>query len=154
MTFEELREFSAIYHHKFIVLQYMNAIIQNLIVRAEQHDQSKFSDEEFTGLVAAIDDLKKYPYGTPEYEAMRVKHAKIFQTHYAKNRHHPEHFANGIEDMNLMDLIEMLVDWKAASMRVGSGGTIENSIKVTADKYNIHPQLVKILENTAKACKM
>jgi len=37
--------------------------------------------------------------------------------HYKNNRHHPEHFNNGIDEMNLVDLIELLCDWKAASER-------------------------------------
>jgi len=37
--------------------------------------------------------------------------------HYALYRHHPEHFQNGIDDMNLIDLVEMFADWKASSER-------------------------------------
>lgn len=150
----EIKEFASIYHHKFVVLHFMNIIIQDLLIRAEQHDQSKFSEEEFPGLVAAIDDIRRFPFGTPEYEEMRAKHAAVFAEHYKKNRHHAEHFSDGIEGMTFMDLIEMLCDWKSASMREESQGTIEKSIQVGAEKYNISPQLVKILANTAKACKM
>ncbi len=154
MTENEIKEFASIYHHKFVVLQYMNNIIQDLMLRAEQHDQSKFSEEEFPGLVAAIDDIRRYPYGTPEYNQMREKHAATFVVHYKKNRHHPEFFANGIEDMTLMDIVEMLCDWKSASMRQESQGSINKSIEIGAEKYNIPPVLIKILANTAKACKM
>ena len=38
--------------------------------------------------------------------------------HYAVNSHHPEHYEAGIAGMSLFDLIEMLVDWKAASERM------------------------------------
>jgi hypothetical protein len=154
MTLEEAKFFGTIYHHKFIVLQFMNVIIHELIRRAEEHDQSKFGDDEFLGYLAVLDDIRKYPYGTPEHEEMRKKHAKVFETHYVKNRHHPEYHKNGIEDMTLIDLVELLIDWKAASMRQENGGNITNSIEVAKTKYNIHPQLVKILENTAKECKM
>ena len=154
MTFEEAKEFGIIYHHKFVVLQQMNIIIQELIKRAQDHDNSKFSEEEFPFLVAAMDDFHKTPFGTPEYMELRKKWAKLFDSHYKKNNHHPEHFPNGIEDMTLLDLIEMLCDWKAASMRTENGGNIANSIKVGAERYGFIPQLIKILENTAKACKM
>jgi len=154
MTFEEVKEFAAIYHHKFVVLKFMNNIIQDLMWRAEQHDMSKFDEQEFKTLVALIADIQKHPYGTPEHEEMRKKYAAEFAIHHSKNRHHPEHFKNGVEEMNLMDLLEMLCDWKAASMRQESGGNIENSLKIGAEKYNIPPVLLKILENTAKACKM
>lgn len=153
MTIQDAKEFSSIYHHKFIVLQFLNAIVQELIQRGQNHDQSKFEEDEFPYLVAVLEDMTKYPFGTPEHDAMRLKHQRVFAVHHSKNRHHPEHFANGIEDMDLMDIIEMLVDWKAASLRE-KDGSIEKSIKLGAEKYNIHPQLVKILVNTAKSCKM
>jgi hypothetical protein len=154
MTLEQAKEFSAIYHHKFLVLQYMNQFIQDLVKRAEEHDNSKFSEEEFPGLVAAMDEIKQFPYGTPEYEAMRLKHQKTFMAHYRKNRHHPEHHSKGIEDMTLTDVVEMFCDWKAASMRAGNQGSMEGSIRIGAEKYNLHPVLVKILENTAKVYKL
>jgi hypothetical protein len=154
MTIDEAKEFCAIYHHKFLVLQQMVPIVQALIKRAEEHDNTKFSEDEFPYLVQAMEDIIKYPFGTPEYEEMRKKHAKPFAAHYKKNRHHPEYFQNGIEGMTLLDLIEALCDWKAASMRQGNGGTIQNSIKVATEKFGIGEQLVKILENTAKECKM
>jgi hypothetical protein len=36
--------------------------------------------------------------------------APALKHHYENNRHHPEHFKNNIDDMNLIDLIEMLCD--------------------------------------------
>ncbi len=153
MILEEVKEFAAIYHHKFIVLKFMNNIIQELMLRAEQHDQSKFNEDEFKIILATAEEIQKHPYGTPEHEAVRQKYAKECAIHFSKNRHHPEHFPNGVEDMNLMDLIEMLVDWKAASMR-NPDGSVAKSLQFAAEKYGISPQLVKILDNTAKACKM
>jgi hypothetical protein len=36
--------------------------------------------------------------------------------HYAHNRHHPEFFGeDGVDGMSLVDVIEMLADWKAAT---------------------------------------
>jgi hypothetical protein len=154
MTFEEVKELGIIYHHKFVVLQQMNIIIQELIKRAQDHDNSKFSEEEFPFLVKAMDDLHKVQFGTPEYAEVREKWSGLFNSHYKKNSHHPEFYPNGIEDMNLLDLVELLCDWKAASMRKENGGTISNSIRVGTERYGLSSQLVKILENTARACKM
>lgn len=53
-----------------------------------------------------------------------------------------------INDMNLVDLIEMFCDWKAATMRHHDGNLLK-SIKINAERFGINPQLVKILENTA-----
>jgi Family of unknown function (DUF5662) len=41
--------------------------------------------------------------------------------HYAANRHYLEHFANGVNDVTLVDLVEMLADWKAATERSDTG---------------------------------
>jgi len=154
MTFDELEEFSRIHYHKYAVVKLLSPIIQELIQRASVHDDSKFEDDEFPGYVKAKEEFKNVQYGTEEYNELRKKFAGPIGTHYKKNRHHPEFHPNGIEDMNLLDLLEMLVDWKAASLRDRDGGSIEKSIRVSAEKYQISPQLIKILENTAKACKM
>jgi hypothetical protein len=153
MTLESAKEFGAIHQHKYLVLSYLTPIIQDLIKRAAEHDNSKFSEEEFPGLVGAIEEFKKVQYGTPEYMALREKYKPTFDAHYRKNRHHPEFHQNGIEDMDLIDLVEMVCDWKAASMRAESGN-IANSIKIGSERYNIPPVLVKILENTARNYKL
>jgi hypothetical protein len=42
--------------------------------------------------------------------------------HYAYNRHHQEFFGeDGVDGMTLVDLIEMLPDWKAATERHDDG---------------------------------
>lgn len=69
--------------------------------------------------------------------------------HYATYRHHPEHFQNGINDMNLIDIVEMLADWKAASERQKDGNLLL-SIEKNAKRFNIDDQLKQILINTAK----
>jgi len=156
MTFEEVKEFSAIYHHKFMVLKYLNIFIQDLIKRSEEHDNSKFSEDEFLDVIAAGEDLRKCEFGTPEYKQVCEKWKFAFSKHHKKNRHHPEFFQNGIEGMTLIDLLEMLADWKSASLRTDRGGIgdIKKSIKVGAERYNIPPALIKILENTAEMYKM
>lgn len=53
-----------------------------------------------------------------------------------------------VSDMNLLDLVEMLCDWKAASER-HNDGNIRKSIEVNANRFGLSPQMVKILENTA-----
>lgn len=52
-----------------------------------------------------------------------------------------------VNDMNLIDLLEMFADWKAASER-HNDGNIRKSIEKNADRFGLSPQLVRILENT------
>jgi hypothetical protein len=68
--------------------------------------------------------------------------------HYANNSHHPEHYKNGIDDMSLLDLVEMICDWKAASER-HNNGNIRKSIEVNGKRFEMSPQLIRIFENTA-----
>ncbi len=51
--------------------------------------------------------------------------------------------------MTLIDLIEMLVDWKAASERHNDGNILK-SIEKNSSRFNMGVQLCRIFENTAK----
>ena len=117
--------------------------------RAMSHDYSKLSDEEFPVFKEVLDNSKSAKYGTPEYDAVKKKLLPALEHHYKENRHHPEHFIDGIDGMNLVDVLEMLVDWTAATQR-HKDDNIMNSIKINAKKYHINPQLENILINTVK----
>jgi len=67
--------------------------------------------------------------------------------HYDFNRHHPEHFVNGIKDMTLIDLCEMLSDWKAASLR-HNDGDINKSIEINQSRFGYSDELKQIFLNT------
>ena len=51
--------------------------------------------------------------------------------------------------MNLIDLCELIADWKAASERHNNGNLIK-SIEINAERFQIDDQLKQILLNTAK----
>jgi hypothetical protein len=51
--------------------------------------------------------------------------------------------------MNLVDLIEMLADWKASSERQNDGN-LRKSLDENAERFKMSPQLTRILENTIK----
>jgi len=69
--------------------------------------------------------------------------------HYANNRHHPEYFDNGVNGMTLVDLIEMLADWKAAGER-HADGSLDRSLIIQKERFDISDQLNDILTNTAR----
>ena len=54
-----------------------------------------------------------------------------------------------INRMSLLDILEMLADWKAAGERTANGNLAE-SLAVNRQKHAIGDQLFAILENTAK----
>ena len=78
----------------------------------------------------------------------RLKNSTYLDHHYANYRHHPEHFENGVNDMNLVDVMEMFCDWYAASKR-HVNGNIYKSIDISCERFQIDDQLKQILINTA-----
>ena len=69
--------------------------------------------------------------------------------HTRKNRHHPEHFKNGIKGMNLIDIIEMIMDWKSAGMR-HNDGSILKSVEINKKRFGFSDELEQILLNTVE----
>ncbi len=120
-----------------------------LIYRGHIHDDSKLVDPEKAHFDKLTPLLKTLTYGTPEYTASLAELKPALDYHYANNSHHPEHYANGVNDMNLFDIIEMLMDWKAATERT-KDGDIYKSIDINAKRFNLSDQTVKIFINTAK----
>jgi len=123
--------------------------VRDLLRRGEEHDQSKLESPEVEMVTEYTDKLAKSTYGSSEYEGFRKAMGPALLHHYAKNSHHPEHFKSGIDDMSMLDIAEMLLDWKASSERHDTGNILK-SIEINADRFKMSPQLVKILENTAK----
>lgn len=125
-------------------------IVQNkLEARGFAHDQSKLGPNEKPLFDTVTAKLRGLTYGSEEYKASLKDLGPALQHHYANNTHHPEHFANGVDGMTLLDVIEMLVDWKAAGER-HANGDIRKSLEVNKTRFNISPQLQSILENTVK----
>jgi len=126
----------------------INDIIAHLLKRIEKHDDSKVDDPSEKELFDEYTPkLKGVTYGSEEYQTFLDALKPALEHHYSNHRHHPEHFENGIDDMNLIDLIEMLMDWKAASER-HNDGNIRKSLEINAKRFKMNPKLTKILENT------
>lgn len=148
LTIEELATNAETFRHIERVRNLLNWAAKELLERGERHDQSKLERPEVEAFTVYTAKLATCTYGSEEYEGYRKAMGPALQHHYANNRHHPEHFKNGVDDMNLLDVLEMLLDWKAASER-HNDGNIRKSIERNADRFGLSPQLVRILENTA-----
>ena len=73
----------------------------------EEHDESKFSEEEFEPYAQKwYGDGKK----TPEYE-------EAWKHHWMNNEHHPEYWLG--EDMPYIYILEMICDWGSFSIASG-----------------------------------
>ena len=135
--------------HKQMVSHYMNIVIKELIERAEKHDNTKMEKDEVEIFDEYTPKLKGSTYGSEEYKAFLKNMKPALDHHYARYRHHPEHFPNGVRDMNLVDLIEMLVDWKASTMR-HQDGNILKSIEINQTRFEYGKELHTILTNTVE----
>lgn len=128
---------------------YLTLFAALLRLRGLCHDESKLESPEKEIFDMATPLLSASRYGSPEYMASLVKMRPALDHHYEANSHHPEHFTNGIDGMSLLDVFEMLCDWRAASQR-HAGGNIQDSLRINAKRFSIDAQLVSILENTVK----
>lgn len=135
--------------HKQVVKEVLYRIIDELKARAENHDNSKLEDPEFVIFSLWTPKLAELVYGSKEYDAALKELKPALEHHYANNRHHPEHFKNGIMDMNLIDLIEMFVDWHCASKRM-SGGNIRKSIEINKTRFGFSDELESIFNNSVE----
>jgi hypothetical protein len=127
-------------------------VVNDLIERAFCHDATKLESPEKEYYDLHTQGLHSLEYGSKSYKEVLRKMQPGIDHHYAHNRHHPQFFADGINGMNLVDLIELLCDWKAAGERhVDKPVDIFRSIDINADEdhFNIEPQMVQILKNTA-----
>jgi Family of unknown function (DUF5662) len=117
-------------------------------LRVTHHDESKLREPEKSMFDEFTPKLRDSTYGSEEYKGFLVQMGEALQHHYANNRHHPEHFENGVDGMTLVDLVEMLADWKAATER-HADGDLEKSLKIQKERFGISDQLASILHNTA-----
>jgi hypothetical protein len=117
--------------------------------RARDHDLCKLNPPEKEIFDEFTPKLKRSTYGSDEYRGFLKEMKVALDHHYAESRHHPEHFENGVSSMNLIDLIEMLADWKAASER-HEDGNIYKSIMHNTARFGMSAWLVDCLLHTAE----
>lgn len=133
--------------HKFIYI-----VIRKLEERTKEHDKSKLSEPEKSIFDEYTPKLKDSTYMSDEYKQFLEEMKPALDHHYAENRHHPEHFYNGIDGMNIVDIIEMFCDWKAASTR-HKDGNFHMSILNNANRFDMSEQLTKIFFNSVDLFK-
>jgi hypothetical protein len=137
----------AVKKHVFYVRKNGRKLIKEFQKRLKEHDLSKLEEPELSVYAEHNDKLKLTEYGTKEYEQLLELVKPAITAHYSQNRHHPEHFPDGINEMDLVDLLELLSDW-TASVKKNKNGNIHRSIELNTKRFNISPQLAQILTNT------
>jgi hypothetical protein len=139
--------------HSLRVGELMLLLAAQLLKRATEHDKSKTEPPELDIFNEYTPRLRSSTYGSDEYNSFLAEMQTALQHHYANNRHHPEHFDNGIQGMHLVDLIEMLCDWKAATER-HDDGDLARSLELQQQRFGYSDELKQILRNTAVAFGM
>jgi hypothetical protein len=144
----------ATFEHIDKIRELLRLFANELLARGETHDRSKLSPAESLVFAEFTPKLKGCTYGSDEYRAFLVAMKPALDHHYANNRHHPEHHAPedpklGIGRMNLLDVLEMFVDWRASSMRHADGDT-GKSIDINAERFAMSLQLTAIFRNTLR----
>ena len=74
----------------------------------KEHDESKFSEEEF-------DAYAKHFYDDDDYS---LEYDNAWEHHWMNNEHHPEHWLG--QDMPYIYILEMLCDWGSFSIDKGN----------------------------------
>jgi hypothetical protein len=138
----------SILEHKKVISELMNVVVIELLNRAAVHDNAKMEEPELSLFDEYTPKLATSIYGSDEYKQFLKELHPALEHHYARYRHHPEHFSDGCKGMNLLDIIEMLVDWKASSLRHNDGNILK-SIEINKDRFLLNQvTLYDILKNS------
>ncbi len=141
-----LATIESILSHKKSVREKLLFLSRELEKRATNHDNSKLQKPEL-GWLIQMDKEGREKYGSKEYFEKMNKWKIFFDHHYKNNRHHPEHYSNNIEGMNLVDLVELFCDIQSyvREPHVDKALDIFNNY---AKRFHIDEQLLQILKNT------
>lgn len=133
--------------HRKKVKEVIDYICSELQRRAEIHDESKLEDLEAESFAMNTPHLKASEFMSDEYKLVLSNMSGAIKHHYANNRHHPEHFDNGVQGMNLIDVVEMVADWMAASKRQEGGNALKEFSK-NKKRFKINKDLSSVIMNT------
>ena len=146
-TLEEIETNKETFRHILTVRSLLMQVIQDLCVRANKHDLSKLTTPEVDTFTRYTANLKYTEYGSDKYKQCLIGMKPALDNHYSNNSHHPEHYENGINGFDILDLVELLVDWKASSLR-SKNGNLEKSLEIQKERFGIDNQLYDILKNS------
>lgn len=130
--------------HKRKVEYWLRGFWEALKSRAKYHDDSKLNDPTEKALFDKwTPALRVQAFGTDDYKISLEGMGEGVKLHYKSNRHHPEHYENGVNDMTLIDVVEMLADWMAAAQARNT----HVDLKHAAERFGLSDQLVQIFAN-------
>lgn len=137
MDGDALKALATIIRHRDLMRANLHAVASELERRAILHDESKLRPDELEGFVRINRTAREHPYGSAEYvESMTAEKGLdgCIGLHYSRNSHHPEHHPHE-RDMGWLDVIEMVLDWKAAADAYGHYG-LRESLPKHRDRFD------------------
>ena len=142
------------FKHIKTVQRYLKRVCAYLTQLAELHDSSKLRNPEKEIFDIFTPLLKKTTYGSKTYKHYLKEMKVALDHHYENNMHHPEYFKKkGIKGMDLLNLMEMLCDWKAATLR-HADGDIMKSLEINQKRFGYSNELKQIFKNTIELLHM
>lgn len=123
-----------------------NDIFDELTLRANNHDRSKFSEPELTPYIWLTWSYhckkNNIPFKFPIGMDQKIRDAKFH--HVANNRHHPEWHLD-LNDMTTVDLIEMVCDWKAAGQEFGEKSLVDFAERALGKRFLFNENKIKLI---------
>lgn len=121
-----------IMRHRAAVSDGLEELSGELNRRSRRHDLSKLKPDEFEGYIQVNAAGRKYPYGSDEMKEA-IRQSNCVPLHQSRNSHHPEYHETPW-DMGFLDIIEMVIDWHAASVTYGQT-SLSESVPGLLKKY-------------------
>lgn len=126
------------------VQQCLKDICSKLQLRSYDHDMSRYRRPGSLKFREVYSELKETE-GNDEIHLSILEKLRILREKYFKTcRYCPESHDNNVSEMNLVDLLELLSDWKADS------SDLKKTIIENQKKYKYTDELMNVLLNTAK----
>lgn len=132
-----------------------------IVKRAAKHDHSKVCAPEKVVFDEMTPRLASLDYGSQEYLDSVKALGPALDHHFRENDHHPEHYADGVNGMSLLSMLEMLCDWRAASERVKQRlddpekvRTFEAGLAYNQERFGYSDEIAGLLLNTARELGM
>ena len=123
-----------------------NDIFDELTLRAANHDKSKFSEPELTPYIWLTWNYhcawNNIPFELPIGMDQKIRDAKIH--HFSNNRHHPEWHLDPNE-MTIVDLIEMVCNWKAVGQEFGEKSLVDYADRVLGKRFNFSQKKINLI---------
>lgn len=122
-------------------------LCNGILARAVDHDASKLEEPEAPIFAEYTAKLKGCTYGSDEYKEYLKEMKPALDHHYANNPHHPEHHEGGVNDMTLVDVVEMAMDWYAAGLRHADGNYVK-SVEFNRERFKLTSATARLLRGT------